>query len=134
VHDLTGGIPASGLFWTVQLPDDAFTFSKDGQEAVLRATDAPVIDTFQFGGPNAIPAKATFQVKWAATGDPAARGSGSSVAAGDPAAFSGSFRPARATGTFSVTESGFSFRSNPGASTDRSFAELGTEKNGSRLR
>jgi hypothetical protein len=48
----------------------------------------------------------------------------------DPAAFLGRFPEARATGSFSGSEVGFSFRSNPGADTDGTSAEFGPERNG----
>jgi hypothetical protein len=132
-HDLIGGVPASGLFWTVQLPDDALTISSDGKQATLKAKDLPVVDTFQFGGPNVVPAITSFEIKWTASGPKETRGSGKSVGADNPAAFSGEFYPAKATGTFSVTEPGFTFKSEAGADTDDGFATLGTEKNGSSL-
>jgi hypothetical protein len=108
--------------------------SHDGREAVLKAHHVPVLESFQFGGQSVVPATASFEIEWKATGPSVSRGSGSSVAPTDAAAFSGSFRPARATGWFSGSESGFTFRSRPGASTDRSFAEIGTERNGSFMR
>jgi hypothetical protein len=69
-------------------------------------------------------------VRWEATGPRERRGSGSAVPPTDPAAFLGRFAPARATGSFSGSEVGFSFRSNGRADTDRGFAELGPERNG----
>ena len=43
VHDYNGGIPPSGLFWTVQLRDDAFRMSEDGRQAFLHVRDLPVL-------------------------------------------------------------------------------------------
>jgi hypothetical protein len=51
----------------------------------------------------------------------------------DPAAFLGRIAPARSTGWFSGSHVGFSFRSNPGVSTDRGYALLGQERNGAFL-
>jgi hypothetical protein len=130
VHDFNGGILPSGLFWTVQVDDDAFRISRDGRRARLRAEDAPVVDSFTFGGQNVIPATVSLRVRWDATEEPVARGSGGAVAPTDPAAFLGRFAKARSTGVFSATELGFSFESDGRASTDRGFAELGRERNG----
>lgn len=93
----------------------------------------PVIDTFQFASPNAVPATVSFDVKWEATGPAETLGSGDSVAPTDPAAFLGTFAPARATGWFSGSALGFAFNSNPGASSDAGYAEIGRESNGSLL-
>ncbi len=101
--------------------------------ATLRATNVPVIDSFQFLGPNVVPAVVSFDIRWETTGPAAALGSGKAVAATDPAAFLGQFAPARSTGSFSGSELGFSFRSDPGVSSDRGYAELGQERNGSFL-
>jgi hypothetical protein len=51
----------SGLFWTVPVPDDALRVSRDGRRAVLEAHDVPVIDSFQFFGPNQIPASLSLE-------------------------------------------------------------------------
>jgi hypothetical protein len=95
------------------------------------AKDVPVIDTFQFAGTFLVPATVSFKVEWEATGPPKKRGSGKAVPPTDPAAFRGTFAPARSTGQFSGTELGFSFVSKPGASSERGgYAEIGTERNG----
>jgi len=86
-----------------------------------------------FGGPTNLPASVSWSMEWYATGTFAHRGSGRSVGAIEPAAFSGSFAPARATGSFSGRELGFTFKSDPGASTDLGYAEVGFETNGSFL-
>ena len=130
VHDYNGGIQPSGLFWAVELPDDAFEVSHGGRRATLDATDVCVLDSFQFLGPNSVPATVSFTVRWEATGPRELRGKGSRVPPTDPAAFLGRFAPARVTGSFSGSQLGFSFRSNPGVSSDDAFAELGPERNG----
>jgi hypothetical protein len=133
VHDFNGGVQPSGLFWIVQLPGDAFRVSRDGRRATLRVNDLSVIDSFQFGGPVSVPATVSMNVTWAATSDRQPRGKGRAVPPTDPAAFLGRFADARSTASFSGSELGFSFRSNPGVSTDRGYAEMGTERNGSFL-
>ncbi len=134
VHDNNGGIPPSGLIWTVPLPHDAFTLDEDGKRAHLHAKNVPLIDQFVFFGPNSIPSTVSLDVEWVATGPRVKRGSGKAVPPTDPAAFLGEFSPARSTASCSGAELGFSFETNPGATTDPAgFAEFGTERNGSFL-
>jgi hypothetical protein len=117
----------------VEFPGDAFKVSHGGRRATLDAKDVCVIDSFQFLGPTIVPATVSFKVRWEATRPRELRGRGSAVPATDPAAFLGRFPEARATGSltsFSGSEVGFGFRSNPGADTDGTFAELGPERKG----
>jgi hypothetical protein len=133
VHDFNGGIRPSGLFWTVDLPNRAFRFTRNGRHATLEAKDVPVVDSFTFvpiPPVNVIPATVSFEVRWDATGPLMELGSGAAVPPTDRAAFLGRFREARANGSFSGRELGFSFESDPGASSDLGFAELGRERNG----
>ena len=97
---------------------------------MVAAKDVPVIDTFQFAGPFLVPSTVSFVVKWEATGPQKKLGSGKAVRPKNPAAFRGTFAPARSTGRFSGSELGFSFVSKPGASSERGYAEIGTERNG----
>ena len=112
----------------MQLPDRAFTVSHDGRRATLEAEDVCVLDSFQFLGPTSVPASLTFKVRWEATSPRELRGKGTTVPPTDPAAFLGRFAEARATGSFSGSELGFSFAGR--GDTDRTFAELGPERNG----
>ena len=116
------------------LPEGAFVVSEDGRSAVLQVEHLPLIDSFQFMGPNATLATVSFAVEWEAVGPLLELGSGVEVDPADPAAFLGQFREARAVGAFSGSELGFSFESLPGASSDGTFAELGRERNGVFLR
>jgi hypothetical protein len=112
----------------VELPGDAFKISHGGRRATLEAKDICVLDSFQFLGPTIVPATVSFKVRWEATGPRELRGRGSAVPATDPAAFLGRFAEARATGSFSGSEVGFSFKGR--GDTDDTFAELGPERNG----
>jgi hypothetical protein len=116
------------------LPDGAFVVSDDGRRAVLTVEQLPLIDSFRFMGPNETLATVSFSVEWQAVGRQLELGSGATVDLTDPAAFLGQFHEARAVGTFSGSELGFSFASLPGASSDATFAELGRERNGVFLR
>jgi hypothetical protein len=130
VHDFNGGILPSGLFWTVNARS-AVHFKIDDQSAILHVQNLPVIDTFQFFGPNDTPALVDFHVEWRATGLAAPRGLGTAVPPTDPRAFLGNIAPAVSTGSFAGEELGFEFESNRGASTSPDgYAQIGTERNG----
>jgi hypothetical protein len=129
LHDVQGGIPPSGLFWTVQIPDDSFQMSDDARRAVLNVKDLCLIDSFTFLGVTTTPAVIDAVVRWEATGPFRERGAGDEVPPEDPAAFEGRLRFARAQGRFSGTELGFAFKAR-GNSRPDAFAELGFERNG----
>lgn len=132
LHDIQGGIPPSGLFWTVQIPDHSFRMSHDARRALLNVNDLCLIDSFTFLGVTTTPAVIDAAVRWEATGPIEERGSGDDVPPDDPAAFEGLLRNARAQGRFSGTELGFAFKAR-GSSDPGSFAELGFEENGAFL-
>ena len=134
VHDINGGVLASGLFWTLPLDDDALHVSDDGRRAVLDVEDIQVIENYVLFGPNSTPAALSFHIEWQATDPFVDRGKDATVPPTDPAAFLARFAVARSTAEFEVSEFGFSFRSDPGVSTDQGFAEVGRERNGAFLR
>jgi hypothetical protein len=103
--------------------------SRRGKHARLHLRDLPLIDTFTFFGPSDTPAALSMMIEWEALEDPVDLGSGEAVPP-DPAAFLGSFARAKSTARFSGRQLGFSFRSDPGASSDGGYAEIGTERNG----
>jgi hypothetical protein len=129
VHDFNGGILASGLFWTVPARERDLSVSRDGRRAVLEMRDVPVVDSFQFFGPNQVPASVSFRIEWRATGPFKQRGSGAAVPPEDAAAFLGDIAPARSTVRCSGAEWGFSFSSDL-AGTDRGHAQIGRTRNG----
>jgi hypothetical protein len=134
VHDFNGGILPSGLFWTLDVGKSAINFKIDSRSAILHVQNLPVIDTFQFGGPNVTPALVDFHVEWEATGPALPQGMGATVAPTDPRAFLGEIARAESTGSFGGEEFGFAFESNRGASTSpRGYAQIGTERNGAFL-
>ena len=104
----------------------------NNRRAVLHVRNLPVIDSFQFFGPNDTPALVDVRAEWNATGPAVLRGSGDAVPPTDPAAFLGQIAPAVSTISCSGQEIGFEFTSNPGASTaPQGWAQIGTERNGS---
>jgi hypothetical protein len=130
VHDYNAGIPPSGLFWTVELPPDAFWVSERQKYARLHLQNFPLIETFTFLGPHDTQAVLSMTIEWEALEKRVALGSGKEVPPTDPAAFRGRFAKARSTAHFSGRQLGFSFESDPGVSTDRGYAEIGRERNG----
>ena len=131
MHDFNGGILPSGLFWTLPVHRADLDFKFNSQRATLRVRNLPVIDTFQFFGPNDTPGLVDFHVEWEASGPAVPQGMGANVPPTDPRAFLGEIAPAVSTGSFSGEEIGFEFRSNRGASTSPSgWAQIGTERNG----
>ena len=134
VHDFNGGILASGLFWTVPADGRSLWVSRDGRHAVLEMRDVPVIDSFQFLGPNQIAATASLRVEWRATGPFVRRGSGDPDPPTDIAAFLGDIAPASSSASCAGEEWGFAFRSNL-ATTElaaplRGYAQIGRTRNG----
>jgi len=130
VHDFTGGIAASGLVWTVPIPDGAVVASPDGKQLTADVHDVAVIDATPAAE---VPATVSFQITWRGRGRARDRGRGAAVSPTDPAAFVGRFFRARARGTFSGTAGGFSFQSSTKRGATSLFAELGTEQTGALL-
>jgi hypothetical protein len=130
IHDFNGGIPPNGLFWTVALPKGAFDMSRKGRRARLDVKGICQIDSFVFAGANSTPAELDLHVEWEAIGPAEERGSGDGVPPTDPAAFLGTFRTARAKGSFAGIELGYGFETRGAATSDLGFAELGFERNG----
>ncbi len=133
IHDFNGGIPPNRLFWTVAIPVGAFSMSHDGRRARLHLQGLSTIDSFVFAGANSTPAELDISIRWEATGPVEELGSGNHVPDTDPAAFSGRFRTAHATGTFGGIELGYGFATHGRATSRLGFAELGFERNGSFL-
>jgi hypothetical protein len=104
--------------------------SRRRKRARLHLRGLPLIDTFTFLGLSDMPAVLSMTIEWDALEDPVDLGLGATVPPTDPAAFLGSFARARSTAHFSGRQLGFSFRSDPGASSDGGYAEIGTERNG----
>jgi hypothetical protein len=130
VHDFNGGILQSGLFWTLRVPDDALRINQSGRRSELNVRDVGVVDSFQFASPLTTPATVSLYIDWRAIASPVPRGKGMAVADTDPGAFRGQIAAAQSTGWFSGRELGFAFRSPAASSTDRTYAQMGHERNG----
>ncbi len=128
LHDFNGGIQPSGLFWIVQIPDDALKV--EGLTAKLHVVNAPVIDDFQFFAPGGVAATVSYDITWTASGAVQHFQPQSSDPM-DPSNFAAEFRSAVATISFTGTEAGFTVTGT--GTSDGIFAEMGTERNGSFL-
>ena len=73
------------------------------------------------------------RIEWEAIGPAAARGKGTAVPATDAAAFLGAIAPARSAITFSGREIGLAFHGSGAAPAGGTWAQIGTERNGSFL-
>ena len=134
VHDFNADIADNGLFWTIPVPDDALTVSKNLKTAHLHLEDVAIVDSFVFLGEDSVPATVSLDVTFTGSGPRHHYKPGSDDPT-DPTFFDGKFRDAVATGTFSGSNSdGFSFTSDPGATSEGVFGEIGTESNGSFLK
>ena len=105
-------------------------------DIVLEVENLGVIDSFAFGDPaflEGTPGTVSLRAEWRATGPAVQRGKDSSVPPTDPAAFVGQFAVAESSAVIEASEFGFKFRSNPDVDTTRTFAEIGSERNGSFL-
>ena len=134
-HDYNADIAPSGLFWTIRVPDETLTLDEAAGTAHVSMTNVPVVDSFQILSGTEVPAMASFDITWTATGAPRQLRPGSSDPL-DPTNLAGQFKDAVATGNFSassVTEFGsttpFSFT----AFAASAWGEMGHEQNGSFL-
>lgn len=126
VHDFNPGIRPSGLFWIVQVPEEAVVTR--GGTATLHIENYPVTDNLTFLGSAQIPATVSATVTWSTFGEVQHfRPTSSDPTA--PSAFAGEFRLANTTASFLVSEAGFSAQSS-NATSSGLFAEMGTERNG----
>ena len=126
-HDFSPGIPASGLFWTQAIPQDSVEVHFGDGVASVKVSDLAeedagnVLNALQ-GGPTK-PATVSFEMRWAATGQP--------MALTDPVhQFTGEFFVSDLTIQWSAKGEGFAFESDPADTSVNLRAVLGRERNG----
>jgi hypothetical protein len=126
-HDFSPGIPPSGLFWTQPIPQDSVVVHfDDGVASVnvsnLKEDDAGNVLNALQGGP-ATPATVSFEMRWAATGEP--------MALTDPVhGFTGEFFISDFRMQWSAEKEGFTFESDPADTSVNVRSVLGRERNG----
>jgi hypothetical protein len=135
VHDFNGGIGSNGLFWTIQVPDDAVKITDDTVTISLK--NVAIIDQLQFNfgeGAFGIPATVSFDITYQKTPDTLRRVRPTSTDPLSPFGWAGKMWMATNSGTFSVAYKDGSFSAHGRFSSAGNFGELGTEKNGSFVR
>ena len=130
VHDFAPPVPASGLVWTVLIPDDAVTVNLARGSAELHLRDLTVQDSYNIpnalsGGP-AEPATVTFDVYWS---DPTAV---ESLLNGEQD-FAGTFLEVASALEWSAKTADFAYASDPASTSNSLFARIGYEVNGAYL-
>ena len=127
VHDYNPGVRPSGLFWTQAIPRSSVEVDLDRGTAAFRLTNAAVPDYGDFvrsitgGAPT--PATVSFDVRW---GGVKARHEFENKALD----FAGQFAVTGATVEWSARQAGFTFQSDPAATSKVDYAEIGHERSG----
>jgi hypothetical protein len=133
IHDLNPtAFPPTGLFWTLEIPQDGVEAHPGSGVAVMKATDVPILDYGDIGnalfggGPPPAPGSVSFTVKWGGAGERVKIRNEDPVYGG----FAGEFirNSAQMAWTASVGE--FRFVSDPLETSSSSFAVIGHERNG----
>ena len=127
IHDFHAPISPEGLYWVVPVPATGLAFSPDGRTATLRLTNVPIIDQPRWPAMDAetTPAFMDCTVVWSATDQ--------AVKYEDPTRqyrFEGHVAMAQLEATMRVPEIGFTFTTDPLATSKSDFAVMGTSVNG----
>jgi hypothetical protein len=135
VHDFNPGISSNGLFWLVQVPDDAVRIT--GDTVTISLTNVAVVDQFQFPGGAGqnlgiagVPATVSFAITYRKVGTPRVVQPRSADPL-SPFNWAGEMWMATNSGRFSVAYNDGSFSARGSFSSSGNFGELGTERNGS---
>jgi hypothetical protein len=132
VHDFNAGIAPNGLFWIVQIPDDAVVVTDN--TLTIHLKNVAVIDQLQFPAPVAglpgIPATMSFDITYTKSGKPR-QVQPTSADPLSPFTWAGEMWMATNAGTFSVRSQDGSFSAKGSFSSSGNFGEMGTERNGS---
>lgn len=135
LHDFNPGISSNGLFWILQIPDDAVKIT-DGT-LTISLTKANVVDQFQFPGgagnnlgTAGVPATVSFDITYTKLGMPR-NVRPTSFDPLSPFAWSGQMWTATNSGSFSLAYNDGSFSATGSFSSSGNFGEMGTERNGS---
>ena len=128
-HDFNPGVARNGVFWTIAVPSRAGDVDPAAGTATYTQTDLAIGDYYHvaFGASNGphVPAKVTFTITWSPGPSP-------KMLHPDDAknTYRGEFVQGIATASWSMSEDGFSFTSDPPGTTETVQAEVGTERNG----
>ena len=136
MHDFNGGIGPNGLFWIVQVPDDAVVKTRD--TLTISLTNVAVVDQISFPGniflgSTGSPAKLSLNMTFEKSGQPR-HVRPTSKDPLSPFTWAGEMSDATYSGTFSVAynDGKFSAHGDFGSTaSEQIFAEMGKERNGS---
>ena len=139
MHDFNGGIRPSGLFWVVQVPDDAVKITED--TVTISLMNVAVVDQIAFPGniflgSTGFPATLTLNMTFQKQGRPR-NVRPTSASPISPFSWAGEMSDATYHGTFSVAynDGKFSATGDFGSTaSEQIFAEMGKERNGSFVR
>lgn len=128
LHDFNPGIDPNGVFWIVQVPDDAVQIT--GNTLTIHLQNVPVVDQFQFPtGTGHVPVTVSFDVTYTKSGMPR-RVRPTTRDPLSPFAWAGTMWMATNSGTFSVAYNNGKFAASGSFSSSGNFGEMGTENNG----
>jgi hypothetical protein len=134
IHDLNPTqFPQVGLFWTTQVPDHSVKVELDKGKAILQAINVPIFDygnggnSLFGGGPDPIPGSVSFRVIWSGMQEVIDVRNSSPVYGG----FEGHFIRNKAQMEWTAIVGDYKFVSDPLETSSSSFAEIGSEQNGS---
>lgn len=129
MHDFNPGITLNGVFWIVQVPDDAVQIT--GDSLTINLQNVAVVDQFQFpGGTGNVPVTLSYVATYTKSGMPR-HVRPTSHDPLSPFNWAGKMWTATNSGTFSVAYNDGGFSAQGGFSSSGNFGEMGTERNGS---
>ena len=133
IHDLNPStFPPTGLFWTIEIPDDGVQVHFGAGRASMEAADVPILDYVTIpnalfgGGPAPVPGTVSFKVLWNGVNERLKIRNTDPVYGG----FAGAFIRNTAQMEWTATVGDFTFASAPLAKSSSAFAEIGHERNG----
>lgn len=135
MHDFNPGITPNGVFWIVQVPDDAVKISDDGKTLTIHLENVPVVDQGSFPmGTGTTPATVSFDITYTKKPHSSRDVHPRSHDPLSPFTWAGEMSMATNVGTFSVEYKDKSFMAQGSFRSDflpaGNFGEMGTERNG----
>ena len=134
IHDLNPScFPPVGLFWTIEVPGGAIDVDLGRGRAVMQASNVPLLDYGHLqnalfgGGSSPVQGSVSFRVVWSGANQRV------NIKNNDPVfgGFGGQFVRNSAQMEWTATVGDYVFVSRPLSTSSSSFAEIGSEQNGS---
>ena len=135
----------NGLFWIVNVPDNAVQISPDGNTLTIHLGDVPVVDAFTFPPPipngiapdevnispyQLVRARTSFDITYTKTNGTARRIRPATADPLSPLNWAGKMWDATNSGSFSVAYDDGTFSASGSFDSSGNFGEMGTERNG----